>query len=92
MLIKTESLVVDLSCIKKNIKNRTKWVKIVKSMENNEEVCNNKQEITYIAINNSTDSKIKKLMIELTAITKVIEQDSIIKPLHSLHFKPKGEK
>ena len=91
-MIKTEDLAADLSHIEKSIKKRTKWVQIVKSLEHNEEIYDDKREMTYIAINNSTDPKIKKLMIELTAITKAIEEDSIIQPLHGLHSKPKGSK
>ena len=91
-MIKTEALEADLSHIEKSVRNRTKWVKIVKSMKNIEEIYDDKREITCVAINNSTDAKIKKLKIELTAITKAIEEDSIIQPLSGLHSKLKGTK
>ena len=69
MLIKTESLAADLSCVEENIKNRTKWVKIVNSMENNVEVYDDKREMTYVAINNSTDPVIKKVLITLVKVS-----------------------
>ena len=92
MLINTEARGAGLSHIENPTKKMTTWVQIAKSIENSEDVYDVKRKMTCIDINHNTAPKIKSLMVELTYITKTIEEDSIFQPLRGLHSKREGSK